>query len=166
MGQRWESIQWFWWSGRRCPGSSNWVADEVSCASKKSSDASTNTKTSRYLPPLKGVLVSFNPSPSFEHPASQFNSAYSPFETPSASSSSRNDPSRLLMSPGREDEEEDAAPSQSVKLIAMPMIEGSGFALPVVRWNGVVWRPRVGQIVGAALFHYPLLFVRTDQSLC
>ncbi|KAM0751742.1 hypothetical protein T439DRAFT_379837 [Meredithblackwellia eburnea MCA 4105] len=108
----------------------------------------------RYLPPLRAVLLTFNPIPTFAHPSAQFPLSASPFDdipliqqdgsSPAADSDSED-------SPSKKKEEE-----SQVKLISLPMITGSGFALPTVAFQGLAWRPRIGQrIVGSPTLSTP-----------
>ncbi|KAL8280532.1 hypothetical protein RQP46_007180 [Phenoliferia psychrophenolica] len=109
----------------------------------------------RYLPPLRAVLLTFNPIPTFAHPSATFPLAASPFPPPSSTRS--RDPTRLLKSPGPDDDDEDDDPvPETVELISLPMIAGSGFALPTVEFQGLAWRPRIGQrIVGSPSLSTP-----------
>ncbi|GAA6015681.1 hypothetical protein JCM8202_001074 [Rhodotorula sphaerocarpa] len=107
----------------------------------------------RYLPPLRAVLLSFSPTPRFLHPAQRFRSSRVPFDS-------------LYESDEGSDEEGDEAAaaggSRSVRLKTLPMVDGSGFTLANVEWEGVGWRPRIGmKLVGtltlASASHVSLL---------
>lgn len=100
----------------------------------------------RYLPPLRAVLLTFNPLPTFAHPAATFPLSASPFPPPT--SSRPHDPTRLLKSPGPDDDDDEPEAPTTVQLISLPMIAGSGFALPTVQFEGLAWRPRIGQRIG------------------
>ncbi|GAA5865805.1 hypothetical protein JCM3774_003102 [Rhodotorula dairenensis] len=114
----------------------------------------------RYLPPLRAVLLSFSPTPRFLHPAQRFRSSRVPFDS--------------LYESGDDSEEDDdddnlqghdgtgAAARRTVLLKSLPMVDGSGFTLANVEWEGVGWRPRVGmKLVGtltlASASHVSLL---------
>lgn len=86
------------------------------------------------MPPLRAVLLSFSPTPRFLHPAQRFKSSRVPFDS-------------LYESENESDEEADAqeqAQQRGVRLKTLPMVDGSGFTLAHVEWEGVGWRPRVG----------------------
>lgn len=107
------------------------------------------SNSSRYLPPLRAVLLSFDPSPSFAHPTERFPSRASPF----SNSTANKDPSRLLHSDDDTQDDDDDASGQlkaqdKVKLKVLPMIAGSGFTLANVQFKGMAWRPQVGQRIG------------------
>lgn len=109
----------------------------------------------RYLPPLRAVLLSFSPTPRFLHPAQRFRSSRVPFDS--------------MYESGDESEEEqeeegadDDAAKRTVWLKSLPMVDGSGFTLANVEWEGVGWRPRIGmKLVGtltlASASHVSLL---------
>ncbi|KAK4048071.1 hypothetical protein OIO90_005972 [Microbotryomycetes sp. JL221] len=105
----------------------------------------------RYLPPIKGVLLSFDPQPTFAHPSESFKAKASPFSTKRST--------HLLddqEDPSDEDETDSTSEPKQVQLKVLPMIEGSGFALAYVNWQGMAWRPRIGQqIVGSPTLSTP-----------
>ncbi|GAA5896148.1 hypothetical protein JCM6882_008502 [Rhodosporidiobolus microsporus] len=106
----------------------------------------------RYLPPIRAVLLSFSPTPRFLHPSASFPSSASPFD--SVSSNPLKNPSGYLASPPPEGEDE--AEGEAVTLKTLPMVEGSGFTLAMVEWEGVGWRPRVGmKLVGTPTLSTP-----------
>jgi hypothetical protein len=98
----------------------------------------------RYLPPLRAVLLTFDPLPAFAHPTASFPSTSSPF--PPRSRQPKH--SDLMKSPGPDDEEDEEVEGAPVALKAIPMIMGSGFALATIEWQGLGWRPTVGQQIG------------------
>ncbi|KAJ8296271.1 hypothetical protein OF846_000667 [Rhodotorula toruloides] len=105
----------------------------------------------RYLPPIRAVLLSFSPTPRFVHPAASFPAALCPFDN--LHSVSAKDPRSLLSSPqpGAANGDEDDEEQEVVRLKTLPMVDGSGFTLANVEWEGVGWRPRVGMIVVGTL---------------
>ncbi|GAA5945950.1 hypothetical protein JCM1841_003421 [Sporobolomyces salmonicolor] len=112
----------------------------------------------RYLPPLRAVVLSFSPSPRFLHPAAPFPADASPFDDlPSASS--LKDPRAYLASPppdARDNVIKGEEGQQVVLLKTLPMIDGSGFTLADVEWEGLGWRPRVGmRLVGTPTLSTP-----------
>lgn len=103
----------------------------------------------RYLPPLRAVLLTFDPLPTFAHQTESFPAANDPFTY----AKRRNTGNALLSDDG--ESEEDEGPSQNgekpvkqVQFKVLPMIEGSGFGLANVEFKGMAWRPRVGQKIG------------------
>ncbi|GAA5835445.1 hypothetical protein JCM11251_005236 [Rhodosporidiobolus azoricus] len=107
----------------------------------------------RYLPPIRAVLLSFSPTPRFLHPSASFPSSASPFDSLSSSNPLKN-PSGYLETPPPEDGE--AGEGEAVTLKTLPMVEGSGFTLAMVEWEGVGWRPRVGmKLVGTPTLSTP-----------
>ncbi|GAA5961189.1 hypothetical protein JCM8115_005861 [Rhodotorula mucilaginosa] len=110
----------------------------------------------RYLPPLRAVLLSFSPTPRFLHPAQRFRSSRVPFDSMYESGDESEE--------DQEEQEEGAgdAAKRTVWLKSLPMVDGSGFTLANVEWEGVGWRPRVGmKLVGtltlASASHVSLL---------
>ncbi|GAA5825089.1 hypothetical protein JCM3770_004733 [Rhodotorula araucariae] len=105
----------------------------------------------RYLPPLRAVLLSFSPTPRFLHPAASFPASASPFDSPPLN------PRGLLSSPQPASAPDDhAAETDTVRLKTLPMIQGTGFTLANVEWEGVGWRPRVGiKLVGTLTLASP-----------
>lgn len=69
-----------------------------------------------------------------------------------------------MATPGPDDEDDEAEASATVQLKALPMIDGSGFALAMVEWQGLAWRPRIGQHIGA-FQHFPYVQTVADQGL-
>ncbi|BGP37524.1 hypothetical protein JCM10450v2_001428 [Rhodotorula kratochvilovae] len=99
----------------------------------------------RYLPPIRAVLLSFSPTPRFLHPAASFPASASPFDSLPLHVNPLKDPRGLLSSPqpgGAEDAAEEE--TETIRLKTLPMIQGTGFTLANVEWEGVGWRPRVG----------------------
>ncbi|GAA5864600.1 hypothetical protein JCM1840_002164 [Sporobolomyces johnsonii] len=109
----------------------------------------------RYLPPLRAVVLSFSPSPRFLHPAAPFPADACPFDDlPSASS--LKDPRAYLASPPADVRDNGEEKQQVVLLKTLPMIDGSGFTLANVEWEGLGWRPRVGmKLVGTPTLSTP-----------
>uniref|UniRef100_A0A0K3CR30 RPA43 OB domain-containing protein n=1 Tax=Rhodotorula toruloides TaxID=5286 RepID=A0A0K3CR30_RHOTO len=110
----------------------------------------------RYLPPIRAVLLSFSPTPRFVHPAASFPAALCPFDN--LQSVSMKDPRSLLSSPqpGAANGDEDDEEQEVVRLKTLPMVDGSGFTLANVEWEGVGWRPRVGmKVVGTLTLATP-----------
>ncbi|GAA5944023.1 hypothetical protein JCM3775_006816 [Rhodotorula graminis] len=98
----------------------------------------------RYLPPVRAVLLSFSPTPRFLHPAASFPASASPFDS---SFSPAKDPRALLSTPqpqaaAADDDDDDDG--ETVRFKSLPMVQGTGFTLANVEWEGVGWRPRVG----------------------
>ncbi|BGP22443.1 hypothetical protein JCM10295v2_001322 [Rhodotorula toruloides] len=110
----------------------------------------------RYLPPIRAVLLSFSPTPRFLHPAASFPADLCPFDH--LQSVSLKDSRSLLSSPQPDDANADNEDEeqQVVRLQTLPMIDGSGFILANVGWEGVGWRPRVGmKLVGTLTLATP-----------
>ncbi|GAA5854025.1 hypothetical protein JCM9279_003767 [Rhodotorula babjevae] len=108
----------------------------------------------RYLPPVRAVLLSFSPTPRFLHPAASFPASASPFDS---SYSPAKDPRSLLSTPQPEaaaqDDDDDG---ETVRFKSLPMVQGTGFTLANVEWEGVGWRPRVGmKLVGTLTLASP-----------
>lgn len=114
----------------------------------------------RYLPPLRAVLLTFDPLPTFAHPTSYFPASSSPFPPPSRQTNH----SKFMTTPGPEEDDEEVEASGTVQLKALPMIEGSGFALAMVEWQGLAWRPRIGQQIGTFRIS-PFDCTKADRSL-
>ncbi|GAA5914164.1 hypothetical protein JCM8208_003924 [Rhodotorula glutinis] len=99
----------------------------------------------RYLPPVRAVLLSFSPTPRFLHPAASFPASASPFDS---SFSPAKDPRSLLSTPQPQaaapDDQDDDDDGETVRFKSLPMVQGTGFTLANVEWEGVGWRPRVG----------------------
>ncbi|GAA5979427.1 hypothetical protein JCM10908_002921 [Rhodotorula pacifica] len=114
----------------------------------------------RYLPPLRAVLLSFSPTPRFLHPAQRFRANRVPFDSMYESGDESQDDDH-------DDANAEAAAGggggkRTVRLKSLPMVDGSGFTLANVEWEGVGWRPRVGmKLVGtltlASASHVSLL---------
>ncbi|GAA6059651.1 hypothetical protein JCM10212_004154 [Sporobolomyces blumeae] len=113
----------------------------------------------RYLPPLQAVVLSFSPTPRFLHPAADFAAAASPFDSPS---SLLKNPKDYLASPPPDDVKDDSdSLGDKVRLKTLPMIDGSGFTLADVEWEGLGWRPQVGmRLIGT-----PTLSTSSHMSL-
>ena len=130
-----------------------WVMRSVpsleSCTDPLCSRADTrDSPPRRYLPPVRAVLLSFSPTPRFLHPAASFPASASPFDS---SFTSAKDPRSLLSTPqpqaaAADDADDDDA--ETVRFKSLPMVQGTGFTLANVEWEGVGWRPRVGMKLG------------------
>lgn len=108
----------------------------------------------RYLPPLRAVLLTFDPLPTFAHPTASFPASASPFPR------RRHRNGALESDDEDSEEEEEGAEGKEVKKVqfkVIPLIEGSGFGLANVEFKGMAWRPRVGQKIGTSL-RFVLLF--------
>ncbi|ORY90774.1 hypothetical protein BCR35DRAFT_299345 [Leucosporidium creatinivorum] len=112
----------------------------------------------RYLPPLRAVLLTFDPLPTFAHQTESFPASKDPFTY-----AKRRSTGNALLSEDDDEEEDEEALSQNgekpvkqIKFKVLPMIEGSGFGLANVEFKGMAWRPRVGQkIVGSPTLSTP-----------
>lgn len=71
----------------------------------------------------------------------------------------------LLKSPEPEDSDEDDTVPETVELKALPMIAGSGFTLATVEWQGLAWRPRVGQKLSEALSRVFKILIAADIQI-
>ncbi|KAM0792903.1 hypothetical protein ACM66B_002664 [Microbotryomycetes sp. NB124-2] len=110
----------------------------------------------RYLPPIQGVLLTFDPNPKFAHQTESFPAKASPF-----SGSAGRSGTRLLDSDESQDDEDEEnddegldqngqRKAKQIQLKVLPMVEGSGFTLAYVSWSGMAWRPRVGQKISGS----------------
>jgi hypothetical protein len=68
----------------------------------------------------------------------------------------------------QEEQEEGAgdAAKRTVWLKSLPMVDGSGFTLANVEWEGVGWRPRVGMKLGESLPSAPCLRQQSHWHPC
>jgi len=106
-------------------------------------------------------VLSFNPNPTFLHPSALFNSTASPFDSdntyiknPLAS------PPPTPNAGGAEtttaEEKERIENGELIRLKTLPMVDGSGFTLADVEWEGLGWKPTVGMKLGPySLFTSP-----------
>lgn len=93
------------------------------------------------------MLLTFGPVPILQHSTEAFPLISSPFPL-----SSGRDPTRLLESPGPDDDSsEDAEEGSQIHFKGIPIIESSGFGLARVEWQGLGWRPRLGQKLGQSI---------------
>ncbi|KAK4049372.1 hypothetical protein OIV83_004104 [Microbotryomycetes sp. JL201] len=101
----------------------------------------------RYLPPVQGVLLTFDPQPRYAHQTESFPAKSSPFSSTKAGGKLGQ---RILDSDSDSEDEGEQETHKQVQLKVLPMIQGSGFTLAHVNWSGTAWRPRVGQTISGS----------------
>lgn len=111
----------------------------------------------RYLPPLRCVVLSFEPNPRFLHPRALFDANACPFETQDPPASTTNGTTGT--SNDDDEEKQKLEAGELVRLKTLPMIDGSGFTLADVEWKGLGWKPTVGMKLG------PYLPISSSHSL-
>jgi len=99
-------------------------------------------------------VLSFNPNPTFLHPSALFDSTASPFDTdhsyiknPLASPPPTSKAGETIT--GNAEEKERIENGELIRLKTLPMVDGSGFTLADVEWQGLGWKPTVGMKLGA-----------------